>query len=131
MRDSHPDYEQYEDAAPLDWDALRKFEGDIDLGFNATGIVRSTVHFVDGEMIVQETMPARYVQEIFDDVARLAAAARNRKAGGYIKGCIPYPIYWGWRREWEKGPRQWGMVWRAFLTSKIEDRDWSKFLVRK
>lgn len=106
---------------------LRKLHGSFDLGFNATGVVHSSVHFQDGEVIVQESMPGVYVDQIIDSVAALRDAATKRRPGGVLKGQIPITLWYAWRREWERGPKLHGVLWRAFFTGKFMDRDHSKF----
>ena len=117
--------------AGLTWDDVRDVRGDFDLGTNATGVINSSIHFTGDEIITVDSMPAAYVQDIMDSVARFQAEAKRRRPGGHIKAQLPLPIWKGWRRQWEQGPRKWGVIWRAFLTSKIEDRDYSKFLITK
>ena len=108
---------------------LRKIHGDFDLGVNATGVISTSIHFTGDEIITREVMPAEYVQRCFDEVHALGEQMRGRRQGGKIKGRIPLPIYVMWRREWEKTGKQYGLLWRAFLSSKLMDGDWKKFRV--
>ena len=101
------------------------------LGWNATGVIQSSIHFDADEIIIRDEMPGVVVEEVMRSVARLQETCRRRRPGGFVKAQIPLPLHMAWRREWERGPRLHGVLWKAFLTSKIEDRDYSKFLVRK
>jgi hypothetical protein len=114
----------------INWDDLKDFVGDIDLGFNNTGVIRSSVHFTGDEIIVKEEMPAPFVQDIMDSVAALSAQVKRRRPGGHLIGQLPLPLYYGWRKEWERTGKQHGVLFRAFLMSKLMDSDYSKFRVR-
>lgn len=109
---------------------LKDLRGDFDLGFNATGVIQSSVHFTGEEIIIRESMPAQYVQQCFDEVARLSENAKKRRPGGKIRGRIPFPIYGAWRREWEKTGKLHGLLWSAFLNTKLMDRDYSRLRVQ-
>lgn len=113
-------------AGDFDWSHI---QGSYDFGPNATGVIHSRLHILDDEVIFEETMPAEYVEQCFQEVARLSELAKQRRPGGYIKARIPTPIYWMWRREWERTGKQQGVLWRAFFAAKIEDRDYRKFRV--
>lgn len=115
----------------IDWEEMRNFVGDIDLGYNGTGVIRSSLHFTGDEIIVKEEMPAQFVQDIMDSVAELSARAKDRKPGGHLLGQIPLPLYYTWRKEWTRTSKQSGVMFRAFLMSKLMDSDYSKFRVRK
>lgn len=115
--------------APLDLLDVKNLHGTHDLGFNATGVIRDKL-IVDGDYITKVSeMPAVYVQQCMDEVKRLSDAAKTRRPGGYVKGRIPAPLYELWRRQWMNGPKQHGVLWRAFLATKIDDRDYRKFRV--
>ncbi len=112
------------------WDELKHFRGCLHLGKNATGVIDTNLHFTGDEIIVEETMPGEFVQEIIDAVAALSLQAKRRRPGGHLIGQLPLPIWRGWRKQWEAGPKQNGVLWRAFMTSKLMDRDWGKFRVQ-
>ncbi len=109
---------------------VRDFRGAIDLGLSHGGVIENRLFFTGDEIIAIQSMPAQYVQQCMDEVARLSENAKRRRPGGYIRGRIPEPIYWAWRCEWQKGPRLHGVIWRAFLDGKLKDRDYSKFRVK-
>lgn len=118
--------------AGLTRDILRQARpGDYNLGWNANGLTFSTMHISAEEVILREEMPGHVVDEIFASVARLQDSMRGRRRGGVIKGQIPTPLYAAWQKEWANGPKKWGVLWKAFLAGKIEDRDYRKFLVKK
>jgi len=106
---------------------FRNLRGDYSLGLNATGVIESSVHFTGDEIIIRESMPAQYVQDVMDSVKALQHRVKTRRPGGDLVGQIPMTLYYAWRREWEKGPKQHGVLWRAFFTGKFMDRDFSKF----
>ena len=108
-------------------DDIRHLQGSFDLGWNGTGVVQSSIHFEDGDVIVQESMPGVFVDQIIDSVAALREANTRRRPGGILKGRIPITTWYAWRREWERGPKQHGVLWRAFFTGKFMDHDHSKF----
>lgn len=118
-------------AAGFTWDDLPDLRGSHDLGLNATGVIHSKFHVLDDEIIIEDTMPACYVQDIMDSVAALRTQVGKRRPGGELVGQIPLPIYHMWRKAWEAGPKQQGVIWRAFLTGKLTDGDHSKFCIRK
>lgn len=108
---------------------LRKLRGSFDLGWNGTGVIRSKVHFTGDEIIIHEEMPGAYVQQCMDEVHALSDAMKRRRPGGKIRGRVPLPIYFMWRRAWEKGPKLHGVLWKAYLNSQLMDRDYSRFRV--
>jgi hypothetical protein len=110
----------------IDWKRLR---GSYDLGFNATGVIRNAIHFTGDEVITTETMPAEYVEDCMREVAALGEAMRGRRPGGKVRGRIPLPLYRMWRKQWENGPKLYGLLWRAFLNSKLMDSDYKRFRV--
>jgi hypothetical protein len=112
----------------LDW---KNFHGSYHLGRNATGVIDSSIHFTGDEVIIEDTMPAEYVQECFDEVARLSDNINDRKPGGFVAGRLPLPIYHMWRKAWEAGPKQQGLLWGAFLMTKLQDRDYRKLWTGK
>ena len=114
-------------VAGLTRDEIVNLRGDFDLGFNATGVVQSSIHFTGDEIVVRESMPGVFVDEIMDSVARLRDAASKRRPGGVLKGQIPVTLWYAWRREWERGPKLHGVLWRAFFSGKFMDSDHSKF----
>jgi hypothetical protein len=118
-------------VAGLTTDDLPTLHGDYDLGWNATGVIRSHLHISAEEIIIREEMPGAIVEEVMAEVARFADQAKNRKAGMVCQGKIPLPIWAGWRKEWERGPKLHGVLWKAFLMGKLLDRDYSKFRVKK
>ena len=118
-------------ALGVDLDELRNFVGEVDLGFNATGCINSKVHFTGDEIIIEDTMPAHYVQDILDSVEAFGNQVRNRKSGGEIVGQIPLPIYHMWQKEWANTKKQDGMLFGAFLMQKLCDRDYSKLKVNR
>lgn len=113
--------------AGLDAAAVKQLHGSYDLGWNATGVVQSSVHFTGDEVVVLESMPGVFVDQIIDSVAALRDAASKRRPGGMLKGQIPITLWYAWRRQWEAGPKLHGVLWRAFFTGKFMDRDHSKF----
>lgn len=115
----------------IDWGDLEGFVGDIDLGFNNTGVIKSSIHFTGDEIIVKEEMPAPFVQEIMDSVARLSAEAKSRRPGGHLVGQLPLPIYYAWQKEWARTGKAHGVLWRAFMMQKLMDGDYSKFRVKR
>ncbi|MFA5996171.1 MAG: hypothetical protein WC790_00390 [Candidatus Paceibacterota bacterium] len=117
-------------VAGVDWSDLKSLHGDYDLGFNATGVIETSLHVRDDEIIVRESMPGHHVQTIMDEVAAFADTIKKRRPGGHIAGKIPFTLWRVWRKQWEDGPKQHGMLWRAFFSSKFYDADYSKFRVR-
>ncbi len=115
----------------IDWGEVSDIRGDFNLGFNATGVVESSIHFTGDEIIIRESMPAAHVQTIMDSVDALAHRIRTRRPGGDLVGQIPITIWYAWRNEWKRGPKQHGVLWRAFFRSKFMDRDFSKFRAGK
>lgn len=112
-------------------DMIPQLVGDYDLGWNATGVIRSYLHISEEEIIIREEMPGVIVDEVFASVARLQDSMKRRRPGGYVKAQIPLPLHSAWRRMWANGPRLHGVTWKAYLTMMIEDRDYRKFLVRR
>lgn len=110
---------------------LKHLNGHYDLGWNATGVVRSHLHVSEEEIIIREEMPGAVVDEIMAEVAAFSDAVKRRGAGFVLQGKIPLPIYAGWRKQWERTGKQHGLLWRAFLMSKLEDRDYSRFRVKR
>jgi hypothetical protein len=110
---------------------LKHLHGHYDLGWNATGVIRSHLHVDADEIIIREEMPGAVVDEIMAEVAAFADRAKRRKGGMELVGKIPLPIYVAWRKQWERGPRLHGVLWRAFLESKLLDRDYSRFRVKR
>jgi len=108
----------------------RKMHGTLDFGTNHTGIIQSRLHFTGDEIISEERGPALLTQQCFQDVERLRDQIGKRRPGGHVAGRIPLPLYYAWQREWEHTGKQHGVLWRAFLTGKIMDRDHSKFKVQ-
>ena len=113
--------------AGIDWDTIRNIRGSFDLGWSETGLTRNSIHFTGDEIITQEEMPGCHVQTIMDDVAELRGRMKTRRPGGDLVGKIPVTLWYMWRREWERGPKLHGVLWRAFFTSKFMDSDHSKF----
>lgn len=109
----------------------KHLHGTFDLGRNATGVIDSRIHFTDDEVIIEDSMPAQYVQQCMDEVARLADNINTRKPGGFVSGRIPLPLYHSWRNAWEAGPKLHGVLWRAFLMTKLQDRDYRKLWTGK
>lgn len=109
----------------------KHLHGTFDLGRNATGVIDSRIHFFDDEVIIEDTMPGEYVQQCMDEVKRLSDDINTRKPGGFVSGRIPLPLYHMWRKAWEAGPKQHGMLWRAFLMSRLMDRDYRKLWTGK
>jgi len=115
--------------APLDLFDPDKLRGSYDLGFNGTGVIRDRL-IIDGDSMTRVSeMPGVYVQQCMDEVARLSHRIQTRRPGGELTGRLPMPIYEAWRREWNNGPKQHGVLWRAFFNQKFYDRDYSKFRV--
>lgn len=113
--------------AGIDWGTIRGLHGSFDLGWREDGMTRSSIHFTGDEIVTQEEMPACHVQTIMDDVEKLRHRTKLRRPGGDLVGQIPVTLWYMWRREWERGPKLAGVLWRAFFTSKFMDRDFSKF----
>ena len=109
---------------------FKDLHGDHDLGWNANGVTFSSMHIDAESVILREEMPGVIVEEVMASVARLSDSMKGRKRGGVVQGQIPTPIYFAWHKEWEKGPKQWGVLWRAFLNTKLLDRDYSRFRVK-
>lgn len=119
-------------VAGLTTDDLKHMQGTHDLGWNATGVIRSRLHVTAEEIVIEEEMPGVVVDEIMAEVARMADRARTRKNGEMqLVGKLPLPIWALWRKQWQAGPRSSGVLWRAFLMSKLMDGDYSRFRVRK
>lgn len=104
----------------------RQMHGTLDFGANATGVIQSRLHFTGDEIIAEDVMSGAGVQTILDSVAELRANMRKRPKGGVVGGKIPLPLYATWRRVWEATAKKDGMLWRAFLTSKLMDADNSR-----
>lgn len=105
----------------------RKMRGTLDFGANATGVIHSRLHFTGDEIISEDVMPAWAVTECLEDVKRLSERVKSRKKGGEVAGRIPLPLYATWRKQWENTGKKDGLLWRAFLTSKLMDGDFSRF----
>lgn len=114
-------------AIGIDWGDLAKWQGTIDLGMNATGVVHSRLHKTEDEIIIHEEMPAEVVGSIMAHVDKLRDRIRQRRPGGDLVGHIPIVMWYAWRREWQRGPKLHGVTWRAFFAGKFMDRDHSKF----
>lgn len=115
--------------APEDILDLKKLHGTHNLGYDASGCVHTKL-IIDGDYITTvNEMPAHHVQTCMDEVKRLSDNAKARKPGGAVRGRIPMPLYQLWRKQWQTGPMLHGVLWRAFLNSKLMDRDYSKFRV--
>ena len=110
---------------------LKSLHGHYDFGWNATGVIRSHLHVDADEIIIREEMPGAVVDEIMAEVAAFSDAVKRRKDGLTLAGKIPLPLYAAWRKQWAKGPKLQGVIWRAFLMSKLCDRDYSRFRVKK
>jgi hypothetical protein len=110
---------------------VRDLRGSHDLGWNATGVIRSSIHIDADEIVIRDEMPGAIVDEIMSEVADFAHAVKRRGDGMELAGKLPLPIYAGWRKQWEAGPKQHGVLWRAFLMSKLMDRDYSRFRVKR
>lgn len=104
----------------------RKQRGTMDFGWNATGVIRSKLHFTGDEIISEDTMPQAGLDAIMDDVAALSTRVKNRKEGGVVGGKIPLTLFYSWRQEWENTKKQQGMLWTAFLISKLMDGDFKR-----
>ncbi len=111
----------------VDWDDLRHFQGTIELGANATGVIGTRIHKTDDELILEEYMPAEYVDEVIASVEKLRDRVKQRRPGGDLVGQIPLPLWYAWRKQWEAGPKQHGLLWRAFFRSKFMDSENAKF----
>lgn len=110
---------------------LDSMRGDHFLGWNENGVTYSTVHISADEIILREEMPGHLVDEIMASVAAFQTQARKRRPGGELIGQVPTPLYFAWKRQWDKGPRQNGILWRTFLSQKLHDTDYSRFLIKK
>lgn len=95
------------------------------LGMNATGVIQSELHVEDGEFIVRDVMPGHYVQRCMDEAKRLGETPKQQ--GGHIAGRVPMPLYMTWRKAWKEGPRNYGLLWEAYLMNKLADSDYKKF----
>lgn len=111
----------------IDWGDLEGFHGTIDFGYSPLNTVTSRLHKTDDEIIIQEEQPAEVVDAIIASVNRLRDRVRGRRPGGDLVGQIPKVLWYAWRREWQRGPKQHGVTWRAFFAGKFMDRDHSKF----
>jgi|SRR5262245_5553601 len=119
-------------VAGLTPDDLPKMQGTHDLGWNATGVIRSRLHVTAEEIVIEEEMPGCIVDEIMAEVAAASDAAKSRKPGEIRRvGSIPLPIYMLWLRQWQAGPRQHGVLRSAFIMGKLLDNDYSRFRVKK
>ncbi len=118
-------------VAGLTPDDLKHMQGTHDLGWNATGVIRSRLHVTAEEIVIEEEMPGVVVDEIMAEVARFSDAAKRRKGGMELLGKLPLPIWALWQKQWKAGPKQHGVLWRAFLMSKLLDSDFSRFRVRR
>lgn len=93
---------------------------------------------VDHEIILEndggmETMVIRSRQDItpiLDHNQRLRGHTQHgtRLLGGKLAARVPTMIYWGWKREWQKGYRE-HFEWTTFLAMKLNDRDHQKFRI--
>lgn len=110
---------------------LKSLHGHYDLGWNATGVIRSHLYVDADEIIIRDEMPGAVVDVIMQEVADFAHSVKTRKDGMVLQGKIPLPLYGAWRKQWMQGPRLQGVVWRAFLMSKLMDRDYSRFRVKR
>lgn len=110
---------------------LKHFHGHYDLGWNATGVIRSHIHFDADEIIIRDEMPGEHVETIMAEVAAFSDQVKRRKDGMALVGKIPLPIYMAWRKLWEKGPKLQGVLWHAFLMGQLMDRDYSRFAVKQ
>lgn len=117
-------------TAGVSWNDLHAFRGTLDLGFNGSGVIRNEMHFTGDEIVTTEVMPGHFVQDIMDEVAALRSQVRTRPPGGAIVGKVPLPLWRMWRKAWEAGPKQHGVLWRAHLSRMLDDRDYSKFSVK-
>ncbi len=111
----------------VDWDDLRHFQGTIELGANATGVIGTRIHRTDDELILEEYMPGEYVDEVIASVNKLRDRVRKRRPGGDLVGQIPLPLWYAWRKQWEAGPKLHGVLWRAFFRGKFMDGENAKF----
>lgn len=118
-------------VAGVTTDDLRHMHGTYDLGWNATGVIRSRLHVTAEEIVIEDEMPGEHVETIMAEVAAMADAAKSRKDGMHLVGKLPLPIWALWRKQWQAGPRAHGVLWRAFLMGKLLDGDFSRFRVRK
>lgn len=118
-------------VAGVTGDDLRHLHGTYDFGWNATGVIRSYLHVDADEIIIREEMPGAVVDEIMAEVAAFSDSVKRRKDGLVLQGKIPLPIYAAWRKQWEATDKQQGVLWRAFLMSKLMDRDYSRFRVKR
>jgi hypothetical protein len=116
--------------AGVSWDDVCSFRGVVDLGFNGSGVIRNEIHVTSDEIITVESMPGHFVQDIMDDVSALRSQVRARPAGGAIVGKVPLPLWRMWRKAWEAGPKQHGVLWRVHLMGMLDDRDFSKFSIK-
>jgi hypothetical protein len=110
---------------------LPKMLGTYDMGWNTTGVIRSFMHVSQEEIVLYDEMPGCVVEDIMAEVAAMSDAVKRRGQGMECVGKLPLPIWALWRRQWEKGPKGSGVIWGAFLKSKLMDSDFSRFRVRK
>lgn len=110
---------------------LNLLHGHHALGWNANGVTYSSLEISSEEIILREEMPAAYVEDIMKSVEAMRDANRRRRPGGMLKAQVPITLHAAWRKEWERGPKQWGVLWRAFLNGKLHHRDYSRFLAAK
>ena len=96
---------------------------------NATGVIQTSLHVEDGELITQDVMPGHIVQDIIDDVA--THTPDTRRDGMHLAGRLPLPLYMSWQREWKLTAKLWGIDWQTFFARKFFDSDYNKFRVRK
>jgi hypothetical protein len=110
---------------------LKHLHGHYDLGWNATGVIRSHLHIDADEIVIRDEMPGAVVDVVMAEVAAFADRVKNRKAGMELVGKLPLPLHLAWRRQWNAGPRQHGVLWKTFLMGKLLDRDYSRFRVKR
>lgn len=113
----------------LEWSDLQHMPATMDMGWNATGVIRTSLHIEGNEIITRESMPGHFVQDIMDSVHELSRQS-VKKHGGRLAGQIPLPIWKQWRSEWEAGPKRWGVPWRKHFQTAFLNSDYNKFRVR-
>lgn len=115
------------DVFGLTWDDVKDVHGTFDLGYNATGVIKSRIHFTGDEIITEDVMSGEAVDLVIGHVEHMRNRQKAKRPGGDYVGSIPYPLWAAWRKEWQAGPRQHGVKWRKFFTMKFMDRDHEKF----
>ncbi len=85
----------------------------------------------DGQVIIVNEQPAKAVQAHLDHNAQVAQAAKDHmlapgSTGGFLAR-IPPITYHRWKREWQNGPKAWGVLWNkgqnSFLARKLRSSE--------